>query len=249
MRIAVLLFLAPAALLPQSAMPPAFEAAAVKLGDRWGTESGSVEHGRVIVKNATLRDLVGAAYHVGVGLLKYDAKWINEERYDVAAKADPATTEDGARVMLQALLAEQFKLSVHREPKQEAVLLLKVAKDGPKFKESRADSSERAGCRSNTPLDCHNVTMASLVSVVTYAAGMNLQVFDETGLKGRYDFKLFWAPSTGGATMHADADAKSPEELDIFSALPRQLGLYLEKAKRSLEYVVIDHAEQPALEK
>ena len=57
--------------------------------------------------------------------------------YDIVAKADGdgAPTRGESRPMLQKLLAQQFKLKVHREKKEMPVYALVVGKNGPKFKE------------------------------------------------------------------------------------------------------------------
>ena len=62
----------------------------------------------------------------------------NDTLYDITAKAegDGTPTRDQFRQMLQALLADRFKLKVHREPVETAVYALIVGKGGPKFKPS-----------------------------------------------------------------------------------------------------------------
>jgi uncharacterized protein (TIGR03435 family) len=63
---------------------------------------------------------------------------------------------------------------------------------------------------------------------------------DKTGLTGRYDFKLeFMDPGAQpGAT-----DIRDPIP-DVFTALEKQLGLRLEKAKVPVDVLVIDHIEK-----
>ena len=48
----------------------------------------------------------------------------------------PDTTKEQFRVMLQNLLADRFKLTIHREIKELPAYVLTVAKGGPKMKES-----------------------------------------------------------------------------------------------------------------
>jgi len=55
--------------------------------------------------------------------------------------------------MLQALLAERFKLTVHRESKEQAVYALVVGKNGPKLKEALPDADAPAGGRAPTTTD------------------------------------------------------------------------------------------------
>lgn len=63
-------------------------------------------------------------------------------------------------------------------------------------------------------------------------------VQDQTGLKGRYDFKMKWSRSD-------DSSAQS-EYPSIFVALREQLGLNLIPKKRPIDFIVIDHLERPS---
>ncbi len=64
--------------------------------------------------------------------------WLGETRFDIQAKMPDGSTKDDAPAMLQALLAERFKLAVHRDKEEHKVLALIPAKSGPKLKESLA---------------------------------------------------------------------------------------------------------------
>jgi uncharacterized protein (TIGR03435 family) len=211
---------------------PAFEAATIKPDTSSAPESGGFEHGRLTLRNATLRHLVGAAYNVRIDLLRGGPKWVDTDRFDVTAKADPTTSEETSRIMLQTLLAERFKLVIRHQQTPMPVFLLTVDKHGPKFHESPADSTERAGCVGTAPLNCHKRSMADLADALRrYATGLDLPVVDGTGLEGRYDFQLSFAETAGsGAPL-------------IFDALREQLGLKLQKAKRPIDFLVIDRAE------
>jgi uncharacterized protein (TIGR03435 family) len=98
-------------------------------------------------------------------------------------------------------------------------------------------------------------------------------VIDQTGLKGKYDFKLHFDPSSlpggrGGPIMGpmmkegepgpgpgpggADPSGRIVPEGDappsIFNALQEQLGLKLESRKGPVELLVIDHVEKTPTE-
>jgi uncharacterized protein (TIGR03435 family) len=62
--------------------------------------------------------------------------WIDNLGYDVAAKIPAGVPAEKVPLMLQALLAERFKLALHRESKTIDVYALIVGKGGPKLKES-----------------------------------------------------------------------------------------------------------------
>ena len=73
------------------------------------------------------------------------------------------------------------------------------------------------------------------------------RIVDKTGLMGRYDFHLEYSVDNSGRPVAA----LGPDDLsvggggpDIFTAFERQLGLKLEKAKESLDVLVIDHLEK-----
>jgi uncharacterized protein (TIGR03435 family) len=57
--------------------------------------------------------------------------WLNDERYDIRAKASGPTPDDQLRLMLRTLLADRFKLTSHRQTKDLPVYALLVAKNGP----------------------------------------------------------------------------------------------------------------------
>jgi len=62
--------------------------------------------------------------------------WLDTERFDINATLPPETTKQQFQVMLQNLLAERFKLTIHRETKELPAYVLTVGKGGPKMKES-----------------------------------------------------------------------------------------------------------------
>lgn len=83
----------------------------------------------------TLKSLVMNAY--GVKSFQIDCPaWLNSERFDITATLPPDTTKEQLRMMLQNLLAERFKLQIHRETRELQMYSLVVAKNGPKMKES-----------------------------------------------------------------------------------------------------------------
>jgi uncharacterized protein (TIGR03435 family) len=66
-------------------------------------------------------------------------------------------------------------------------------------------------------------------------------VFDETGLEGKYDVTLDFAPVQASPTPANDDLGPS-----ISAAIQEQLGLKLEATKRPVEVFVIDHVEKPS---
>jgi uncharacterized protein (TIGR03435 family) len=71
-------------------------------------------------------------------------------------------------------------------------------------------------------------------------------VVDKTGLFGRYDFDLEWAPDEtqfGGDVPPASEQADAGP---LFSAIQQQLGLRLRATRGPVEALVVDNAERPS---
>jgi uncharacterized protein (TIGR03435 family) len=96
-------------------------------------------------------------------------------------------------------------------------------------------SSGRGGVRTTSG---RGTTTAALATSLASIAGR--PVLDKTGLTGKYDYKLEYAPDD------SQPDADSPAGPSIFTAVQEQLGLKLEAAKGPVEIVVIDHIQKPS---
>jgi uncharacterized protein (TIGR03435 family) len=116
-------------------------------------------------------------------------KWANTNRYDIEARAGANTTKDQFRLMVQALLADRFKLVVHYDTKQLPVLVMvldKPGKLGPKMRQHPADdpcSNVPASYGSPIPLktaDGYPVTCSVFFSWLEagsfHAAGRNVDL-------------------------------------------------------------------------
>jgi uncharacterized protein (TIGR03435 family) len=79
---------------------------------------------------------------------------------------------------------------------------------------------------------------------------LNRAVVDETALKGKYDFTLYWSPDNPGPIAPAPpppGGASLPDGEtypDLAAAIQQQLGLRLEAKKGPLDILVIDHADK-----
>ncbi|MGO9231634.1 MAG: TIGR03435 family protein [Bryobacteraceae bacterium] len=141
----IALALLPAAALAQTpADKPVFEVASVKpappptpgmfmVGTHGGPGTSDPEH--ATFSNVTQRMLLAQAYDVQDYQIS-GPSWLESERYDIVAKVPKGTTKERFRVMLQNLLSERFKLTLHHETKQLPLYALVVAKNGPKMKEA-----------------------------------------------------------------------------------------------------------------
>ncbi len=146
---------------------------------------------------------------------------------------------------MQALLAERFKLALHKESSQMPVYELVVDKGGFKGKESAADAkggwqTSRAAGRNDT-LMWPNVTMSALAAYLYGNHHVNRRVVDKTGLTGIYDIALTYAPP-----YRLTAAMPNEDDVTIFTALRTQLGVRLERAMGTVDVWVVDHWEKPA---
>ena len=99
--------------------------------------------------------------------------------------------------------------------------------------------------------------VSTLVLVLSRNLTLGRPVIDKTGLTGRYDFNLSWAPSPGelgamgfGPHFGGDEPANVASKTtftgpSIFTALQEQLGLKLKSAKGPVQVLVVDHIEPP----
>jgi uncharacterized protein (TIGR03435 family) len=96
---------------------------------------GTKDPGRVRYPFTTLRNLLQIAYDVKPHQIT-GPSFLDSERFEITATMPPTTSKEQFQVMLQNLLAERFKLAIHRETKELPMYSLSVAKGGPKLKES-----------------------------------------------------------------------------------------------------------------
>lgn len=213
-----------------------FDAAAIKLSDptHVGAQIFTPGPGRLTVMTATLKDLVAFAYRVRTYQVTKGPRWFDAEKFDITAKADERVTNDQLKLMLQALLADRFQLSFHRETKDMPVYDLVVAKDGPKMK-----PVEKPGLGvgiGRNQLNGKGAPVSILTSTLSDKVERNVR--DKTGLSGYYEFTLKWSPE--------GTSAEERTEPDLFTALQEQLGLKLEPAKGPVVILVVDRAERPS---
>jgi uncharacterized protein (TIGR03435 family) len=232
----------------------AFEVATVKRADPDERSRLLMMQGdhKFIGKNFTLKLLIAAAYDMNPVAISGGPEWVGSEHYDIVAvtPGDVRPTRAEQMTMLRGLLTERFKLTFHREAKEFSIYELQVAKGGSKLKPSTAaaDVPPVVGPGVVYPqkidLPGRNASMADFVAVMQRAI-LDRPVVDKTGLTGRYDFELVWAPDEtqfGGEVPVASADAPSPP---LFTAIQEEMGLRLEATKGPVEAIVVDKVERP----
>jgi uncharacterized protein (TIGR03435 family) len=251
-----------------AATPPTFEIADVHVSPHTLTPNmrgGVLRAGRYELRQATMVDLIRTAYGVDADKVLSGPSWLESDRFDVIAKAPPSATQETAKLMLQALLAERFKLVVRPDSHALPGFVLTVGKSGPpKLKE--ADGSGDTGCKVTIPppppppppgsqtngpvlilptylYSCHGMTMAAFAEAMhtLNAAQTYLDtglVVDQTGLKGAWDFNFKYGPKvTGAIALLAGSGAES---LSLFDAMDKQLGLKLDPLKIPTPVIIVD---------
>jgi uncharacterized protein (TIGR03435 family) len=175
------------------------------------SSGGFLRGSRYDLRNATMLDLISRAYAVSGDTVLGGPNWLARNRFDIIARAPEGTPSETLQLMLQALLADRFKLILHKDTKPVPAYILKVS-GTPKLKAGAAptdDDAKKQPCQSPaTPpaqtssgvpfgaLSCHGATMENLAEVLPgYAnAYVSTRVVDQTGLKGNWDFDLKWTP-------------------------------------------------------
>ena len=250
-----------------------FDVASVKAtADRASIMPPTIYPGGRFVAKYYLYPLVAYAYNVPVKRLSGIPNTMGENIYDIEATGTiPAgllvrAGEDQIRMMLQTLLADRFKMAIHKETKEMPVYALVVARGGPKLQ--KADIEEK-DCpdgptmppppRASTPdpETCHAfyggqgrglhsraVTMADLVSYV--GTWTDRPLLDNTGIQG-----LFHIETQPWQRMDAAPDAKAvdgvtPSELPTLFQVFKDLGLRMEARTDKAEVYVVDHIEEPS---
>jgi uncharacterized protein (TIGR03435 family) len=112
--------------------PP--EGGRIFFGGRGGPGSG--DPGRLTYNNMTLQSLIIMAYNLKSYQVSGLPDGSNSQRFDIVAKVPEGASKDDVKVMMQHLLEDRFKLTVHRETKELPIYALVVGKNGPKMKES-----------------------------------------------------------------------------------------------------------------
>jgi uncharacterized protein (TIGR03435 family) len=271
---------------PSTAAKPAFSVASIRPSPP-DARSLSGPHGTAedfSATMATVESMIGYAYNVPwvlgmsadplhfylphVSELMGGPDWIRSDKYDLKAKLDGPELEawnklpkeqqkEQLRMMLRALLADRFKLTIRQEKRELPVYALTVAKDGLKLQVSKGpppnlnDGSDPAKPFDDTKpyvtrwgggdrgwIKGRDGKIDDLVSQLWMQRELGgRKVLDRTGLTGRYDIDLKWASVD---------DPRNPDGPSLFTAIQEELGLKLDPVKAPVDVLVIDHIERPS---
>jgi bla regulator protein BlaR1 len=232
----------------QNTVPAPFEVASIKLNksNQRTSVNGIPSSGRLVITAAPVKFVIQGAYGVQpFEIINVDSPVLNE-RVDIEAKTErPVGSVMEMQQMLQPLLADRFKLAVHREMREMNALVLVLARNdgklGPKMKKSQAQcdglgtavtrfivapptpTGERP--KPNDVPPCGFApsgagrivgTGMDIASVIgTLAPSQRMSIVDQTGLEGRYDIDVTYTPEPFSAASLAQRGGTPPPGVNV----------------------------------
>jgi bla regulator protein BlaR1 len=266
-----------------TAATPAFKSVSIKRNESsTPTNDSGLPHIRMMftpdgftAAGVSLQTVIQEAYGVQANQIEGAPDWLKSDGYDIEAKVDKSEANqlslDQRRTesqrMLQTLLADRVKLTLHRETKDLPTYALVVAESGSKLQLAKSGDAIKGpdgrpmgthrmfmragGGGPNLSLAAQGIFLVDLAQLLSRQLGT--PVVDKTGMTGSYDFGLHWTPDKSRPSQQADGDS-TPEGPpgpgaagpSFFSAIQEQLGLKLEPQTGPTEILVIDHVEMPS---
>ena len=240
-RVVVSFFLA-AGLYAQS---PQFEVATMKLlppgePNRPRTADGAQVH----YPSVNLLNLVREAYRVRSREQIEGPAWMVTQMYAIEAKLPADASKDQIPEMLQSLLADRLKLSVHHDSRPLPTNELLVSKKGPKM---HAADEEDEMLDLDFPYPRVHLngrgSIAKLIDQFNHGVGGKDPWVDMTGLKGSFQITLdYVVDGPADPPLFQRDDVRDVPKLP--EALEQQLGLRTELRKEPADIVVVDRVER-----
>lgn len=268
------------ALVSAQDVPTRFDVASIKLNRDGGPVAGlrRIPGGRFEATNIQLDALISFAHQLQPYELQGGPEWLTTDRWDVLAKidGDPAPLPpgdprpDAMMLATRALLADRFRLSMHRETRALEVYRLVMAKEdrrpGPGLRRSTydcaglvrtRDEAAKGGPAAPDPNTPDRMVCGMRVSVGriqfggrplavllnTLTAMTQRRVVDETGLTGNWEFDISFNPPAPPPGI--DVPPANLAYASLFTVLQEQLGLKLESTRLPMSVLVVDRIERP----
>ena len=219
--------------------------------------------GRITISGTTVYRLITLAYGIycpaasNLGLISGGSDWVQKEAFDIQATLPPGTplytfqqlqNDDAPKLqaMLRNLLADRFRLALHRTPKDMPIYNVYFVKEGRVKLSADQTKPSQAPNPMASPLQVANDPAAGIVRVRASAIPIRVLinggqgregrfVIDKTGLVGLYDIE----PST------IDVGPLQPG-VSTWPQIMGYLGFKLEAARGPVETIVIDRLERPS---
>jgi uncharacterized protein (TIGR03435 family) len=252
----------PDAVAPPKAMAadarPSFNVVAIQANDSGVRQlQGVTINGRnFAVTNGSLNDLIAFAYDVQIKQISNAPEWMATDRYDITAVPDQEGMPSMSQVkeMLQKLLTERFKLTLHHETKAMSAYVLTAGKEAERLAPSQASngvlpSMSTRPVPGGLSLQMVNATTRDFTGFLQTLV-LDRPVVDKTGIAGRFDFTIKFTPDNTQFGGHppqgldpAGVGAVAPGLVD---AIQQQIGLKLVAEKTGVDTIVVDHVEKPS---
>jgi len=243
---------------------------------------------RFAITNTSLYNLIALAYGIDCrnarlgDLISAGPSWIKSDRFDIEATIPeglPGYTPQqlnnreapALQALIQTLLADRFRLVVHRETRETAVYNLVVVRDGglkPSEDLPTADLRQQASKLGNEFVERGMLLAGGSLGMIIDESGLatirglgisipatftllytqikDRPILDKTNLKGRFEFQLqFAAAERVPGLQPATRLPAVPDGPSLFDALQDQLGLKLDPVRIPMEVLMIDRAEKP----
>jgi uncharacterized protein (TIGR03435 family) len=222
-----------------------FEVASVRRGlipsDGHWTVSLRITPTGVEATYVTLRQCILRAYDIGDYQLDGPG-WLDDNRFSIEAKVGTASTADGVREQLAALLVERFKLNIVHTRKQISAYVLRPTSQGVKLRASSGESEETGlHPTASGVLIAKHVSMPELCEFLSHSlVKLDRPVLDRTNLSGRYDFDLRYSEHG----VRGDSEG-SPI---VFESVKQQLGLKLQAGRVYIDALVVKGGQRTPVE-
>ncbi|AFL86644.1 Protein of unknown function (DUF3738) [Terriglobus roseus DSM 18391] len=197
--------------------------------------------------NTTLIDIIAFAYNVHPKRIVNAPAWAGQTLFDLKMHYRGGGSPDDAacKAMLKQALTERFGLVAHSGGESLPGYAIHVEPAGPKLAGSMAMPGSLPALAMPKPgtLTVHNATLADFATMLQRAV-LDRPVVDETGIKGRWDFELSWAPAP---SEYSGRYAKSAPVAgkDLAETMRRELGLRLDPVTAQPSDVVLDRIQIP----
>jgi uncharacterized protein (TIGR03435 family) len=210
--------------------------------------------GQFRAANATVEELILAAYDIARFRVAGGPAWIRTSQYDVQTRAGADITMEQSRAMLRTLLEDRFRLRARIVSRDVPIYVLALnrrdGRTGPRLRPSSSASCVDRGplpinVPPGAPPSCGRLLgnvgrlFGWRVPIDMLAARLerlvDRPVVDTTELTGQmFDVELEWA---------AEAAPGNADKPGLFTALVEQSGLKLEATQGGADVLVIDHVE------
>ena len=197
---------------------------------------------RFDLEDQPIGKLIAFAYSLNPRQIVGGPSSLLDKQFDMSGTTNliADATRPQEQQLVRQLLTERFGLRFHHEKREMSAYALQVVNGQPKL-----GAAAELGAQPNEHTSGHDgertesYTSSTVADfIVIKQLFLDRPLVDQTGLAGRYDFKLTY---TYGDAPSTDSEAAPP----MFTAIREQLGLKFEPVKTPVDVMVIDHLEPP----